>query len=222
MNSNKMYSPFFPSYVDVLVEELSSNGIKIKRTHAHELVATFFGFKSYAAFKSQRLDDQYKSPTSAIESDDALLERAQKLESNLGFPVTDDLINLIYSSLLGLYSYESSQIGGAFIRALRQMKDNLYPNTRVFEGSIFLDIDDLTVFGDIASSDDFEPSLLYPLDYPEIFYIVKGIEAFNSQLTKDHLELEMKPPIVLGDVLANIIEWYSPGKVETFIKFRAC
>ena len=218
MNAYTPYIEFFPTYVDAVKFEVRQRGENIKSGHAHELASAFFGFKTYAAFKASDLNNAISPPkTLPDESESLLSDRWQKLEDKLSFTVDDDITRAVYNRLALFYNYEASRQGGAFLRALRQMKKNFDYERNLIMHSIYLDMEDITVFGDLAVGMDSFTERLYGLQEPEIFYICQGITALENPITSRFLENEMKPSIILGDPLANIIEFNTPGLFYQFI-----
>lgn len=218
MNAYTPYIEFFPTYVDAIKHELALRGEKIKSGHAHEIASAFFGFNTYAALKASGLNKAVKPPQ--IKTDGyfpVVQNRWKKLEEKLSFPVDDEIIALTYNRLALFYIYESKIEGGAFLRALRQIKENFDYKRNIVMHSIYLDREDLTVFLDIALKMNYSSHRVYPLNKSEAGCIRDAIDIFDSPITEDLLKSEMKPPIIMGDPLANIIEFKNPGVFQEFI-----
>jgi hypothetical protein len=206
-----IYCPFFPSFVASLRAEINGDVI-VKSSHAYEIVSAFLGYKSYAAAKVFKIDQQigifhvaaglsnlpdrfYASPDFKLAS-----SRIHRLMPDL----TDAYSEILLKRLDSCYEYESGWISGYISRMSRQLSRNYEHNQDNISGSVYLIQEDLKISGDIASFDEYESFTFSHLPLPEIQVIA------------------MSKPLTVGDklhqvnakVIANIVNFIAPNVIN--------
>lgn len=208
------YSPFLRSFVDS-IRKNNLGATDIGSSHAYEIAAAYFGFKSYASAKDSGLDKKIGiihesetkhctnigdlariqvNPTLARERIKGIRPQASELD-------IADILSRLNNSLKN----EADRINGFIARMHRQLTDLYEERIGAFSGSVHLIYADWIIAGEIASSDNFIGETYTHLPWPEI----QAIAVTTPMPVGDRLY-----PINV-DVIVNILNFINPFIIES-------
>tara|TARA_Y100000310_G_scaffold334398_1_gene414089 strand:+ start:3397 stop:4062 length:666 start_codon:yes stop_codon:yes gene_type:complete len=208
------YAPFFPFLV-ASIRSGYSEGIDVKSSHAHEIAAAFFGYRSYSAAKNAGLDKQIgiflplnqgKTPQFRFYTQtfvDTAKSRICKLLPN----ISDNQVIEIINRLDYFYELECDKVDGFIARISRQLAVLYDIESGEFENYVFVSDEDWMIANEIVFLDDYIPN------------------TFCSTPWSEFEVLPLSKPLPIGDnlhqfnvdIFANIISFLKPDFVLSFL-----
>ncbi|HCH8074835.1 TPA: hypothetical protein PKT77_003769 [Acinetobacter baumannii] len=192
-------------FADTIQKSVKNSNLRLGRSHCFELIASFFGFNTYAALMADGFlsTDRYQDePTVDLKK---FTERAQHLG------ISDQVTDIVKNCLLSLHGDEQDYLTSLVKRLTRNIKRNcnLYYDYRgpIFDSHVFLNEEDWESCGDIAASDEFEDYLFTDLPLPSLGTIVA---VHNHPI--DGL-YQMNP-----DPILNILAFVAPSQIDQLLQ----